>query len=147
MKILLIHGPNLNMLGKRKEVHYGSFTQEELFNNLSLKFLDVDFSFYQSNSESDIISMIHHSGEYDALLINPGAYTHTSIAIRDALEIMDLIKVEVHLSNIEEREDFRKLDYIKDVCDARFMGNKQKSYEDAVNFIIQKFAKNEKISV
>lgn len=137
MNILVIHGPNLNMLGMRNEKHYGTFTLEELYDEISDYFLAHDFSFFQSNYEGEIIDVIQHAIEdnYDAILINPGAYTHTSIAIRDALEAIDIIKVEVHLSDIEAREDFRKVDYIKDVCHQRFMGKKMDSYIEAIKFI------------
>jgi 3-dehydroquinate dehydratase II len=137
MNILVIHGPNLNLLGKRDEKHYGSFTQEELYQEVADYFKDHDFTFFQSNHEGEIIDVIQQaqSDDYDAILINPGAYTHTSIAIRDALEASSLIKVAVHLSNIEARESFRKTDYIKDVCHARYMGKKIDSYIEAIQFI------------
>jgi 3-dehydroquinate dehydratase-2 len=140
MNILVIHGPNLNMLGKRKKEHYGTFTLEELYESISDQYQSVEFSFYQSNYEGEILEVLHQSIEesYDAILINPGALTHTSIALRDALEIIDILKVEVHLSNIDDREPFRKINYIKDVCDASFMGKKIESYFDAIDFIIHK---------
>ncbi len=137
MNILVIHGPNLNMLGKRNEKIYGTFTLDELYGEISDYFLAHEFFFFQSNHEGELIDVIQNAEEdnYDAILINPGAYTHTSIAIRDALESVDLIKVEVHLSNIDQREDFRKIDYIKDVCHNRFMGQKIDSYIEAIKFI------------
>ena len=138
MNILIIHGPNLNMLGRRNKDHYGTFTQDELFQALIDAFPKINFTFYQSNYEGELIEVIHHAtgGDYDAIIINPGALTHTSIALRDALEIIDLPKVEVHLSDIEQREDFRKIDYIFDVCHQRFMGRKIESYMDAITYII-----------
>ena len=137
MNILMIHGPNLNMLGKRNEKHYGTFTLDELYQEIADYFEDIEFSFFQTSYEGEIIDVIHQAEEdgYDALIINPGAYTHTSIAIRDALECIDIIKVEVHLSDIEKREPFRKIDYIKDVCHARFMGKKIDSYIEAIKYI------------
>lgn len=137
MNILVIHGPNLNMLGKRDEKHYGTFTLEDLYGEVSDYFETHEFSFFQSNHEGELIDVIQHAEDdnYDALLINPGAYTHTSIAIRDALELISIPKVEVHLSNIDQREDFRKIDYIKDVCHERFMGKKIDSYIEAIKFI------------
>ncbi len=137
MKLLVMHGPNLNMLGHRDEHHYGSFTLEDLYDALSDHFLDVDFTFFQSNFEGELIEVIQESidGEYDALLINPGAYTHTSIALRDALDMLHFPKAEVHLSNIEAREAFRKIDYIEDVVDARFMGKQIDSYVEAIDFL------------
>ncbi|MCD4826417.1 MAG: 3-dehydroquinate dehydratase [Acholeplasmataceae bacterium] len=137
MNILVIHGPNLNMLGKRDAKHYGTFTLDDLYAEIADYFVDDEFSFFQSNHEGELIDVIQHAEEenYDALLINPGAYTHTSIAIRDALELIYMPKVEVHLSDIENREDFRKIDYIKDVCHERFMGKKIDSYIEAIQFI------------
>lgn len=140
MNILVIHGPNLNMLGKRNPDLYGNFTQDQLYEELSDQFPDVEFTFYQSNVEGELIDIIHHSlnENYDALLINPGALTHTSIALRDAIEMMEIPKAAVHLSNILEREDFRKVDYIKDVVDACFMGKKLDSYIEAIAFLLTK---------
>lgn len=138
MNILVIHGPNLNMLGKRNQELYGSMTLDQLYDQLSSEFMDVEFTFYQSNHEGEIIDVIQNSMNeaYDALLINPGAYTHTSIAIRDALDIIKVPKVEVHLSDIDQREAFRKVDYVKDVVNQRFMGKKLDSYIEAVAYLI-----------
>lgn len=140
MNILVIHGPNLNMLGRRNPELYGSMTQDELFDALDSHFDDVDFVFYQSNYEGELIGVIHSimNEDYDALIINPGALTHTSIALRDALEMLEIPKVEVHLSNIDQREAYRKVDYIKEVVDACFMGKKLDSYIDAVEFLLNK---------
>lgn len=141
MNIYMISGPNLNMLGKRDSKLYGSLTLEELYQLILESFPDHRFSFYQSNHEGQIIDMIHALSDepYDALIINPGGYTHTSIAIRDALELLSIPKIEVHLSNIEKREQFRKTDLIKDVCDQRFMGKKEKSYIEAIEYIIKTY--------
>ncbi|MDO9629353.1 MAG: type II 3-dehydroquinate dehydratase [Acholeplasmataceae bacterium] len=138
MNILVIHGPNLNMLGKRNKELYGKMTLDQLYDLLSTEFPDIEFTFYQSNYEGEIIEVIHHSMDepYDALLINPGAFTHTSIAIRDALDIITIPKVEVHLSDIDQREDFRKIDYITDVVNKRFMGKKQDSYIEAIAYLL-----------
>ncbi|MCF7930327.1 MAG: 3-dehydroquinate dehydratase [Acholeplasmataceae bacterium] len=140
MNILVIHGPNLNMLGRRNPELYGSMTQDELFDALDSHFDDVDFVFYQSNYEGELIGVIHSvmNEDYNALIINPGALTHTSIALRDALEMLEIPKVEVHLSNIDQREAYRKVDYIKEVVDACFMGKKLDSYIDAVEFLLNK---------
>ncbi|MCF7932409.1 MAG: 3-dehydroquinate dehydratase [Acholeplasmataceae bacterium] len=137
MTLLVIHGPNLNMLGRRQASHYGQFTLEELHEKLIETFPEIDFSFFQSNHEGDIIDVIHDAmdADFDALLINPGAYTHTSVAIRDALEMIQMPKVEVHLSDIENREPFRKVNLIKDVVDKTFMGNKVESYLEAIEFL------------
>jgi len=142
MKLLVIHGPNLNMLGKRNPKHYGSMTLNDLYQTLSDEFPDIQFTFFQSNFEGEIIEVIHETftDAYDAILINPGAYTHTSIAIRDALEMVNIPKVEVHLSDITKRENFRKIDYIKDVVCQTFMGKQVDSYIEAIAYILQMFA-------
>lgn len=138
MNILLIHGPNLNMLGKRDPKLYGSMTQAELFEVIVDYFPKHEFTFYQSNYEGELIDVIQNSlsEAYDALIINPGALTHTSIALRDAIDILPIPKVEVHLSDIDNREPFRQIDYIKDVVNQRFMGKKEKSYIEAIQFLI-----------
>jgi 3-dehydroquinate dehydratase-2 len=126
------------MLGRRNPELYGRFSLEDLYDELSDTFADVEFTFYQSNYEGELIDVIQQAMDepFDALLINPGALTHTSIALRDALEILEIPKVEVHLSDIMNREDFRKIDLIHDVCQARFMGKKLDSYLEAVTYIL-----------
>jgi len=119
MKILIIHGPNLNMLGKREPDIYGATTLEEI--NSSLKKLAADLgaeaAFFQSNSEGDIVSTIQDAmSEYDGIIINPGAYTHTSVAIRDAILSSGLPVVEAHISNVYKREDFRQKSYVSGVA-------------------------------
>lgn len=133
-KILVINGPNLNMLGKRPKEHYGTKTLDEI--NQMIKDYDKNFSFdfFQSNYEGAIIDRIQKN-DYDAIIINPAAYTHTSVAIRDALEIVDKPKVEVHLSDVFNRDDFRKIDYIKDVCDECITNLKEYSYIKAVEYL------------
>lgn len=134
-----MNGPNLNMLGKRDPKLYGSLTLDELYQLILETYPEHQFNFYQSNHEGALIDMIQALMDepYDALIINPGAYTHTSIAIRDALEILDITKIEVHLSDINTRESFRKTDLIKDVCHHIFMGKKEKSYLEAIEYIIK----------
>lgn len=138
MNLLVIHGPNLNMLGRRNPELYGRFTLEDLYDELSDTFQDVEFTFYQSNYEGELIEVIQQAMDepFDALLINPGALTHTSVALRDALEMLEIPKVEVHLSDIMKREDFRKIDLIHDVCQARFMGKKMDSYLEAITYLL-----------
>jgi 3-dehydroquinate dehydratase II len=140
MNILVIHGPNLNMLGKRDEKQYGSLTLEGLYTFINTSFDHIDFTFYQSNHEGEIIDIIHDAinMKYDALMINPGALTHTSIALRDALEILKIPKAEVHLSNINQREPFRAINYVKDVVDGTFMGKQKDSYLEAIRFLQSK---------
>ena len=134
-KILVINGPNLNMLGKRPKDHYGSLTLEQINSLIQEEFKCFDFEFFQSNHEGAIIDKIQEFENYDGIIINPGAYTHTSIAIHDALEIVNILKVEVHLSDIGNREDFRKIDYISSVVDAIYSGKKENSYLEAINYL------------
>ena len=116
-KILIINGPNLNMLGKREPNVYGSTTLKELEKICTdeSKKLDFDISFFQSNSEAEIIDEIQKCQNYQGLIINAGAFTHTSIAIHDALKILKIPKIEVHISNIYNREEFRKKSFISPV--------------------------------
>ncbi|MDX1637459.1 MAG: type II 3-dehydroquinate dehydratase [Balneolaceae bacterium] len=109
MKLYILNGPNLNMLGKRNPDQYGRHTLAEINELLVDTFPDHDFNFYQSNSEGAIVGVIHElmNRSHDGLIANFGAYTHTSIAIRDALEMLPIPVVEVHLSNIHSRESFR----------------------------------------
>ena len=138
MNILVLHGPNLNMLGRRNKAHYGSLTQEELFDSISEAFPEIDFTFYQSNHEGELIDVIHHvmDDSFDALLINPAALTHTSIALRDALEMLEIPKVEVHLSDISKREAFRKVDFISEVVNKCFFGKQMDSYKEAIAYLM-----------
>lgn len=137
MKIAIINGPNLNMLGRRNKDHYGSFTLEDLNNLIKKSFNEIEFEFYQSNHEGFLIDFIQTTNA-DALLINAGAYTHTSIAIRDALEVLTIPKAEVHLSDITNREAFRNVNFIKDVVDNTFFGKKEQSYLEAIHFLVEK---------
>ena len=137
MKALVINGPNLNMLGKRPKEHYGALTLYEI-NELMINEAgsDIELEFFQSNSEGDIVTEIQLAiGKFDSIIINPGAYTHTSVAIHDALEIYDGIKIEVHLSEVDNREDFRKINFVRSVCDATFVGKKEGSYLDAIKYL------------
>jgi len=141
MNILVLHGPNLNMLGRRNPDQYGSFTLDELYETISDQYRSIDFTFYQSNYEGELIDVIHQAieeGGFDAIMINPGALTHTSIALRDALEMVKIRKVEVHLSDLSTREPFRHINYIKDVCDQSFMGKKMESYFEAIDYLLSK---------
>lgn len=130
----VINGPNLNMLGLRNNGLYGDSTLEIL--NLELEMIShKKLYFFQSNSESEIVDLIHSSLLYQGLVINPGAFTHTSIAIADALEVLDNVKVEVHLSNIKNREEFRKINHIENLVDKSFVGKGINSYKDAIDYI------------
>lgn len=131
--ILVINGPNLNMLGMRDKNHYGTMTLNDI-NELIRKIDTFDYVFFQSNHEGAIIDRIQKM-DYDGLIINAGAYTHTSVAIHDALEIVKVPKVEVHLSDVDNREEFRKINFIRDVCDKTITNLKEQGYIEAVKYL------------
>lgn len=131
MKILVIHGPNLNLLGKREPDIYGTFTLDDINNRLAALAgeLGVEVSFYQSNHEGELVQTIQEAmGVYQAIVINPGAYTHTSVALRDAISSTGIPTVEAHISNIHKREEFRKHSYISGVAIGQIIGFGADSY-------------------
>jgi len=130
MKILVIHGPNLNLLGTRESDIYGVKTLEDINNDLKTlsSELGVEVEIKQSNHEGEIVDAIQESGEYAALLINPAAYTHTSVAIRDAIAAVKIPAVEIHLSNIYKREEFRHKSLISPVAHGQISGFGPESY-------------------
>ncbi|NLX75508.1 MAG: type II 3-dehydroquinate dehydratase [Synergistaceae bacterium] len=141
MKIIVINGPNLNMLGVREPEIYGSQSLQDLneyIRSFSVsKNIEVDF--FQSNHEGNIIDVIQESmGKYEAIIINPAAYTHTSIAIADAIRAVGLPTVEVHLSDVNSREEYRKTSYISEHCVATVSGKGFNSYIDAIEIILSK---------
>lgn len=124
-KVLVINGPNLNLLGIREKNIYGEETLEDIARkmNAEAEKLNVDLSFVQSNHEGEIIDKIHESrGKIDVIIINPGAYTHYSIAIRDAIKAVEIPTIELHLSNIHAREEFRSKSVIAPVCGGQISG-------------------------
>ncbi|MDO4230268.1 MAG: type II 3-dehydroquinate dehydratase [Capnocytophaga sp.] len=133
MKIIIINGPNLNLLGKREPGIYGNQTFEQFFEQLQKKYSNLQLSYYQSNIEGEIINKIHEIGfEYDGIILNAGAYTHTSIAIADAIKAITTSVIEVHISNTHSREIFRHKSYISPVVKGVILGFGLKSYELAV---------------
>jgi 3-dehydroquinate dehydratase-2 len=131
MKILVIHGPNLNLLGKREPDIYGTCTLDDINNRLTVlaEELGVEVSFYQSNHEGELVQKIQDAmGVFQAIVINPGAYTHTSVALRDAISSTGIPVVETHLSNIYKREEFRKHSYISGVSVGQITGFGADSY-------------------
>jgi 3-dehydroquinate dehydratase-2 len=133
MKILVIHGPNLNMLGRRESSIYGTATLADVNRQVLdlCRELGMDAEFFQSNSEGGIVDAIQ-SGEYDVLIINPAAYTHTSVAIRDAIAAVGKPAIEVHISNIYKREEFRKESFISGVATGQISGLGTEGYLLAV---------------
>lgn len=130
MKIIIINGPNLNLLGKREPEVYGNSSFEQFFEKLQSEFPNVDLSYYQSNVEGELINKIHEVGfSYDAILLNAGGYTHTSIAISDAIAAVTTPVLEVHISNIYKREEFRHKSIISKECVGMISGLGLKGYE------------------
>jgi 3-dehydroquinate dehydratase II len=135
MKILIINGPNLNLLGKREKNIYGNQNFDSYFQILKSTFKTIELEFFQSNLEGEIIDKIHEVGfSYNGIILNAGAYTHTSVAIRDAISAIKTPVVEVHISNILTREDFRHKSMIGPVCKGCIMGFGLDSYRLAVEW-------------
>lgn len=138
MKILVINGPNLNLLGKRDPEKYGAMSLESIETLLVNTFPEISFSFYQSNIEGEIVSKIQNTEkDFDGLIINPGGYAHTSVAIHDALIECKIPKVEVHLSHLAQREEFRQVMITAKAVNGYISGFKEISYLAAV-FTLQK---------
>ncbi|MCH8326282.1 MAG: 3-dehydroquinate dehydratase [Bacteroidetes bacterium] len=136
MNILIINGPNLNLLGKRDVSKYGKLSLNDIEEKLKREFPSAGFTFFQSNHEGEIIDKIQNSeSDFNAIVINPGGYAHTSVAIRDALAEVKLFKIEVHLSNLSKRENFRQNLITASACDGYISGFKEESYSAAVHLI------------
>ena len=145
LNILFLNGPNLNLLGQREQSQYGSITYEELKKKCEekCKELDLKVEFIQSNVEGEIVSIIQSANEkFDGIIINAAAFTHTSVAIRDALEIYKKKKIEVHISNIYKREEFRQKSLISDVVNGGIFGLGSDGYILAI-IAMHKLLKNE----
>jgi 3-dehydroquinate dehydratase-2 len=140
MHILIVNGPNLNRLGKRETEIYGTTTLPDIESHLKKKFPGQEFEFYQSNSEGAIIDKLQHAadGAFDGVIINPGAYAHYSYAIRDAISALRIPVVEVHLTNVHAREEFRHASVIAPVCKGVIAGFGPMSYELGVRFLVEK---------
>ena len=148
MKILVINGPNLNMLGIREPEHYGRETYSALVTKIKAhaKNAGVKVKFFQSNHEGKIVDKIQHSyGKTDAIVINPGAYTHTSVAILDALKSVSIPCVEVHISKLDEREDFRKTSYVALVAKKTIKGHGTDGYLEAIDFLREEYGNDSKL--
>lgn len=140
MKLLVINGPNLNMLGIREPEIYGAQTFADLedFIRTSAKEFSVDVTLFQSNHEGEIVDVIQSAyNSYDGIIINPAAYTHTSVAILDALKAVAIPTVEVHLSDVDSREDFRKISYVALVAKKRICGLGFEGYREAIKYFVK----------
>ena len=141
MKLYIINGPNLNMLGIREPEIYGKLTLQDIESKIKLYCAknQIDVEFYQSNHEGEIVDIIQSAyKKADGIIINPAAYTHTSVAILDALKAVDVDTVEVHLSDVDEREDFRKLSYVSLFAKKVIKGKGVDGYIEAIDFFLNR---------
>ncbi|OSZ80467.1 type II 3-dehydroquinate dehydratase [Chitinophagaceae bacterium IBVUCB2] len=136
MKIAIINGPNLNLLGKREPGIYGSTSFEEFLAALKKKYATIDITYFQSNVEGELVNELQRVGfDYDGIVLNAGAYTHTSIAIGDAVAAIKTPVIEVHISNVHAREDFRKFSYLSAKVVGSIVGLGLKGYELAIDWL------------
>lgn len=143
MKILVINGPNINMLGIREPDIYGKNTFKELLHliNTTAQKNAIEINQYQSNHEGDLVDTIQQAyGVYDGIVINPAAYTHTSVAILDALKSVGIPAVEVHISDVDSREDFRQISYAGLACEKTIKGQGLDGYRQAILYLKEKYA-------
>jgi 3-dehydroquinate dehydratase II len=137
-KLIIINGPNLNLLGKREPEIYGNKTFEDYFKELKTKFSELDLEYFQSNIEGELIDKIQEVGfSYDGIVLNAAAYTHTSVGLGDAIKSIETPVVEVHISNTFSREEFRHQSYISPNAKGVILGFGLKSYDLAINSFIQ----------
>ena len=144
MKILVINGPNLNMLGIREPDIYGRETYSSLLEKIEsyCKAKSLDVEFFQSNHEGSLVDCIQEAyGRIDGIVINPGAYTHTSVAILDALKAVSIPAVEVHISEVDKREEFRQVSYVRAACIATVAGHGTDGYLEAIDILAENGAK------
>ena len=138
MKILVINGPNLNMLGIREPEMYGRETYGDLLEKIRrhAEETGTEVSFYQSNHEGDLVDAIQGAyGVQDGIILNPGAYTHTSVALLDALKAVGIRTVEVHITDVDEREEFRRVSYVRAACEKTISGRGTDGYLEAMDFL------------
>lgn len=139
MKIAIINGPNLNLLGQRETSVYGTQSFEEFFEALKTQFPAVEFHYVQSNIEGELIDAIQNVGfTHDGIVLNPGGYTHTSVAIGDAIAAVKAPVVEVHISNVHAREEFRRLSHVSGKVAGSIIGLGLKGYELAIRWLLSK---------
>jgi 3-dehydroquinate dehydratase-2 len=138
MKIAIINGPNLNLLGKREPDIYGNMSFDQFLEQLKLKFPKVAFRYFQSNIEGELIDELQRVGfDHDGIILNPGGYTHTSVAIGDAIAAIKTPVVEVHISNVHAREDFRKLSHVSAKAVGSIFGLGLRGYELALSYFLK----------
>ncbi len=140
MKIFVINGPNVNMLGIREPDHYGKETYQDLVSKIEkhCEQKNIEVEIYQSNHEGNLVDKIQEAyNNADGIVINPGAYTHTSIALLDAVKSVGVPTVEVHISKVEEREDFRQISYIRLGCVKTITGHGLNGYLEAIDFLVE----------
>lgn len=139
MQIAIINGPNLNLLGKREADIYGNKSFEDYLDELKQKYPQVQFSYFQSNVEGELVNELQRVGySYDGIILNPAGYTHTSVAIGDAVAAIKTPVVEVHISNVHAREDFRKLSHVSGKSAGSIFGLGLKGYELALHYLLGK---------
>jgi 3-dehydroquinate dehydratase-2 len=139
MKIAIINGPNLNLLGKREPGIYGSTSFEQFFEGLKKKYPQIDLHYYQSNIEGELINELQRVGfDHDGIILNPGGYTHTSVAIGDTLAAITTAVIEVHISNVHAREEFRKISHVSGKAAGSIIGLGLKGYELAIQYFLMK---------
>lgn len=145
MKFLVLNGPNINMLGLREPAIYGRKTYQDLLSMVEehAKEIGVEVLFYQSNHEGSLVDRIQQAYEenIDGIIFNPAAYTHTSIALLDALKAVGIPTVEVHISKVEEREDFRQISYVRKACIKTITGHGLKGYVEAMDELVKQLSK------
>lgn len=137
MKIAIINGPNLNLTGKREKEIYGHISFEDFIEKMQEAYSGLELHYYQSNVEGELINELQRVGfEYHGIILNPGGYTHTSVAIGDAVAAIPAKVIEVHLSNVQSREDFRKISHVSAQCMGTISGLGLTGYEMAIRFFI-----------
>ena len=143
MKIVIINGPNLNLLGKREPAIYGTRSMEQVLVDIQRAHLDTHLTYLQSNHEGDLIDWIQEHGcaslekEVDGIVLNAGGYTHTSVALRDAVACAQVPVVEVHISDISQREEFRRTSLLTDVCAHSIIGHGTDGYNEAIEWLLE----------
>ena len=151
MKIVIINGPNLNLLGKREPAIYGTRSMEQVLVEIQRAHMDIHLTYLQSNHEGDLIDWIQEHGcaslekEVDGIVLNAGGYTHTSVALRDAVACAQVPVVEVHISDISQREEFRRTSLLTDVCAHSIIGHGTDGYNEAIEWLLEASHKELKV--